>query len=143
MAFPSIRQAQLRWTSKLSSNAFWSVAVEDNKSSIPSPTEEPGKAEYPMPDLTTNVRFGGDARARLRLRFSRQGPIQSCRRTERRRHALGQHAVDGWCKTFGKDYAYAQFTFGDGVGRYRGGVTAVPDFNGDLKAVGLYAFIRL
>ena len=36
-------------------------------------------------------------------------------------------------KTFGKDYAYTQFTFGEGVGRYRGGVTAVPDANGELQ----------
>jgi hypothetical protein len=34
---------------------------------------------------------------------------------------------------------YGQFTFGDGVGRYRGGVTAVPDDTGELKPVGLTA----
>ena len=32
MAFPSIRQAQLRWTQKLSAKVSWSAAVEDNKS---------------------------------------------------------------------------------------------------------------
>ena len=41
--------------------------------------------------------------------------------------------LSGRVKTFGKDYAYGQFTFGDGVGRYRGGVTAVPDANGQLQ----------
>ena len=35
----------------------------------------------------------------------------------------------------------AQFTFGDGVGRYRGGVTAVPDVNGELQPVGLTALM--
>ena len=44
MAFPSIRQAQLRWTRKLGANGSWSVAVEDNKSRITLPTGEPGKA---------------------------------------------------------------------------------------------------
>ena len=42
--------------------------------------------------------------------------------------------LSGRIKTFGKDYAYGQFTFGDGVGRYRGGTTAVPDANGQLHA---------
>ncbi len=49
--------------------------------------------------------------------------------------------LSGKLKTFGRDYAYAQFTFGDGIGRYRGGTTAVPDASGRLHAVGLNAFM--
>ena len=49
--------------------------------------------------------------------------------------------LSGRVKTFGNDYAYGQFTFGDGVGRYRGGVTAVPDANGELQPVGLTALM--
>ena len=49
--------------------------------------------------------------------------------------------LSGRLKTFGKDAAYAQFTFGDGVGRYRGGLTAVPDANGRLVAPALRAFM--
>ena len=41
----------------------------------------------------------------------------------------------------GRTALYGQFTVGDGVGRYRGGVTAVPDFNGELQPVGLYALM--
>ena len=41
MAFPSIRQAQLRYTGKPSENVSWSVAVEDNKSTISPPRENP------------------------------------------------------------------------------------------------------
>ena len=47
--------------------------------------------------------------------------------------------LSGRVKTYKSDYVYGQFTFGDGVGRYRGGVTAVPDATGELKAVGLTA----
>ena len=43
MAFPSLRQAQLRWTSKLSETMSWSAAVEDNKSSIAPPVSIPAK----------------------------------------------------------------------------------------------------
>jgi hypothetical protein len=138
IAFPSIRQAQVRWTSRLSDKASWSVAVEDNKSSITSPTDEPGKAEYPMPDVTGNVRFtaarghvfvsGFLGKARFR---PDEGPTDNV--------TLWGSLLSARLKTIGKDYAYAQFTFGEGVGRYRGAVTAVPDENGDLQPVGVTA----
>ena len=59
VAFPQIRQAQVRWTQRFNANTSWSVALEDNKSTIQAPTDAPGKTEYPMPDLTTRVRFSG------------------------------------------------------------------------------------
>ena len=67
MAFPSFRQAQVRYTAKLNDQASWAVSVEDNNSSIVNPAV-PSKAEYPSPDLTTSVRFGGRAE-RLCLGF--------------------------------------------------------------------------
>jgi len=138
IAFPSIRQAQVRWTSKLSSNASWSIALEDNKSSITSPTGQPGSSEYPMPDLATNVRFSG-ARGHVfvsgflgQARFRpEQGPTDDV--------TLWGSLLSGRLKTIGPDYAYAQFTFGEGVGRYRGAVTAVPDANNELQPLGLTA----
>ena len=139
VAYPLVRQAQLRWTSKLSSNASWSVAVEDNKSSITSPTDEPGKAEYPMPDLVSNFRFAG-ARGHVFVsgflgkgRFRPdEGPVDNV--------TLWGSMLSGRLKTVGKDYAYGLFTFGEGVGRYRGAITAVPDANGNLQPLGLTAF---
>ena len=136
MAFPSFRQAQLRWTQKLGANASWSAAVEDNKSSIVTPAGIPGKAEYPMPDLATHVRFGGSrghAFASVFLGKARFRPVDG----EPDDVTLWGMLLSGRVKTFGKDYAYGQLTFGDGVGRYRGGTTALPDANGQLQAVGL------
>ena len=49
--------------------------------------------------------------------------------------------LSGRLKTLGRDYVYGQFTFGDGVGRYRGGITAVPDANGELQPVGINALM--
>lgn len=138
IAFPSIRQAQVRWTSRVTSNLSWSVAVEDNKSSITAPANEPGKAEYPMPDITTNVRFTGArghafvsgflGKARFRPDTGATDDV-----------TLWGSLLSGRLKTYGKDYAYAQFTFGEGVGRYRGAVTAVPDADGNLQPLGLTA----
>ena len=59
IAAPLIRQAQLRWTQKVAANVAWAVAVEDNKSAITPPVSIPGKAEYPLPDLVTSVRYTG------------------------------------------------------------------------------------
>ena len=136
MAFPSIRQAQLRWTQKLGANSSWSAAVEDNKSTIVTPAGIPGKAEYSMPDLATHVRFGGSrghAFASAFLGKARFRPVEG----EPDDVTLWGMLLSGRVKTFGKDYAYGQLTFGDGVGRYRGGTTALPDANGQLQPVGL------
>jgi hypothetical protein len=140
MAFPSIRQAQARFTTKLGDKASWSIAVEDNKSSINTPEGVPGKAEYSMPDLATRVKFEGSrghvfasaflGRARFRPTTGEPDDV-----------SLWGSLLSARVKTFGKDYLYGQFTFGDGVGRYRGGVTAIPDSNGELQPVGLNAIM--
>jgi hypothetical protein len=136
MAFPSIRQAQLRWTQKLGAKASWSAAVEDNKSTIVTPAGIPGKSEYSMPDLVGRARFEGSrghAFVSAFLGRARFRPVDG----EPDDVTLWGMLLSGRVKTFGKDYAYGQLTFGEGVGRYRGGTTAVPDANGVLQPVGL------
>ena len=133
MAFPSIRQAQLRWTQKLSAKVSWSAAVEDNKSTITPPAAIPGKAEYPMPDLVTRIRLRRVRAATPSPPAFSAGRASVQTTGEPDDVTLWGMLLSGRIKTVGKDYAYAQFTFGDGVGRYRGGVTAVPDTNGELQ----------
>ena len=119
MAFPSIRQAQLRWTQKLSAKVSWSAAVEDNRSSILPPVGVPGKPEYPMPDLVARVRFEasrGHAFAAAFLGKARFRPVAG----EPDDETLWGMLLSGRVKTFGRDYAYGQVTLGEGVGRYRG-----------------------
>jgi hypothetical protein len=43
--------------------------------------------------------------------------------------------------TFGRDYVYGVFTTGEGIGRYRGGTTAIPDDTGALHAIGGNAYM--
>ena len=140
MAFPSIRQAQVRFTAKPNANVTWAASVEDNKSSIELPTGRPGKAEYPMPDLTTSVRFGGGRGHVFGSLFVGKGRFRPTD-GEPDDVTLWGSLLSARVKTFGRDYAYTQFTFGDGVGRYRGGITAVPDFNGELQPVGIVAWL--
>jgi hypothetical protein len=138
--FPSIRQAQLRWTQKLSENLSWSAAVEDNKSSITPPAGVIGKAEYPLPDLVARLRFDGPRVHSFAAGFLGKGRFRPTE-GELDDVTLWGVLLSGKVKTFGRDTVYGQFTFGEGVGRYRGGVTAVPDANGELQAVGLVGFM--
>src|SRR5688572_14713062 len=139
-AFAQIRQAQVRWTQKITESVTWYAALEDNKSSITIPTGIPGKAEYPAPDLVTKFRFdfgrshvsasGFLGRAKFR---PTEGDSDSV--------SLWGTAVSAKFFTWGRDYAYGIGTWGDGIGRYRGGVTAVPDEFDQLHAVGGTAFM--
>ena len=139
-AFAQIRQAQARWTQKLRETITWSAAVEDNKSAITIPSSTPGKAEYPMPDVVTRFRFdipGGHVTTSAFIGAARFRP------TEGEPDSVTLWGAMGSAKftTFGRDYIYGVFTAGEGIGRYRGGVTAVPDETGALHAVGGVAFM--
>jgi DcaP outer membrane protein len=140
MAFPSIRQAQVRWSQKLTANWSWAAALEDNKSSITAPAGVPGKAEFPMPDIAARIRYEG---TRGHVNVSGFLGRASFRPTtgEPDTVNLWGMLLSGRIKTGGQDYAYGQITFGDGVGRYRSALTAVPDANGKLQPVGLSAYM--
>ena len=134
-AFAQVRQAQARWTQKFGNIVTWSAALEDNKSAITIPTDISGKAEYPMPDLVTRFRFEiprGHFTTSAFLGEARFRPVDGESDSVTLWGTMGSIKMT----TIGEDYAYAVFTVGEGIGRYRGGVTAVPDDNGRLQAVG-------
>jgi hypothetical protein len=135
MAFASVRQAQARWTQRLAGAVTWSAAIEDNKSTITVPTGIPGKAEYPMPDVVTRFRFDvpkGHVTTSAFIGAARFRPTDGDTDTV----TLWGSMVSAKFIPFGQDSVYSVFTYGEGVGRYRGGVTAVPDESGRLHAVG-------
>jgi hypothetical protein len=139
-AFASIRQAQVRWTGKLSPMITWSAAVEDNKSTITIPANVPGKAEYLMPDLVTRFRFDvphGHLTTAAFLGAARFRPDDGDLDTV----TLWGAVVGAKFNLLEKDSIYGVFTTGNGIGRYRGGTTAVPDETGALHAVGGVAFM--
>ena len=139
-AFASIRQAIVRWTQKLGENVTWSAAVEDNKSTITIPAGIPGKAEYLMPDLVTRFRFDmqhGHISTAAFVGASRFRPTEGDVDTE----TLWGGALSAKFNLLEHDSIYGVLTVGQGIGRYRGGVTAVPDDTGALHAVGGAAFM--
>lgn len=135
VAFAHIRQAQIRWTQKLASTVTWSAALEENKSSIVVPTTIPGKAEYPWPDLVTRFRFEvpkGHVSTSAFLGTASFRPTGGDPDNVR----LWGSMLSVKFSTTPKDSIYSIVTYGEGIGRYRGGTTAVPDDNGRLHAVG-------
>jgi hypothetical protein len=139
VAYAFIRQGQVRWTQKLAPRLSWSIALEDNASAIVPPAGVPGKEEGPVPDLVTHFRWvqgrghvqvsGFLGRARFRPEAGEPDDV-----------TLWGVSITGKTLTVGKDYVYAIFTFGDGVGRYRsGGETAAPDESGQLHALAVNA----
>jgi hypothetical protein len=138
-AMAIIRQAQLRYTWKFGA-ATAAVAVEDNKSAINVPDGVDGRAEFPSPDFAV----------RLRYDFSNGHIMTSAFAGAARFRPTGEDpdtvTLWGWMlsanfETVGRDTIYGVVTFGDGIGRYRGGIAAVPDFDGQLHAVRVLAFM--
>ena len=138
-AFASIRQAQLRYTWKAGA-ASWSAAVEDNKSAVDVASGITGTTEFPSPDFVGRVRFDIGS-----------GHIQTAGFVGAARFRLFDDIPEtatlwGWTLsanfgTVGRDTVYGVVTFGEGIGRYRGGTAAVLDANGELHAVRAVAFM--
>ena len=141
-AFAQIRQAQVRWTQKAGPWLTWSAAMEDNKSAIVIPTSTPGKAEYALPDFVGRARFDlprGHVTTSAFVGAARFRPADQ---------SVAPDSVTLWgtmasakFPTVGRDTVYSVFTIGDGIGRYRGGTTAVPDDTGRLHAIGGIAYM--
>jgi hypothetical protein len=135
VAFPMIRQAQVRWTRQLEGGSYFAIAIEDPDSDVQLPAA-PGVSEEPLPDV--------DARYYLKLpsghvQLSAFGGMASFDPDVGNKDNVALWGLNLATKmtTTGSDNAIVQLTVGDGVGRYRGGVTAAPDASGDLEAVGL------
>jgi len=114
--------------------------MEDNKSNIVAPTNIPGKAEYPLPDLVTRFRFdlgGGHITTAAFYGTARFSPTSG----DTDSVPLWGGVASAKFTTVGKDFVYGTFTTGKGIGRYRGGPTAVPDENGRLHAVAGSAYM--
>jgi hypothetical protein len=140
IAFPLIRQAQARYTHELEAGSYWAVSVEDPDSDVVAPAGVPGETAEPLPDFNARYFWKND-RGHVQLSgfagMARFDPV-----------AGSPDDVFLWgfnlatkLATWGKDNAIAQLTYGDGVGRYRGGATAAPDSSGDLEAIRTWGWL--
>ncbi len=133
IAYPMIRQAMIRYTWDLGDDSKIAVALEDPASNLLDPTA-PGEAEEATPDLTSRWRWGhGLGHTQLGLflgqaRYNRDvGPTDT--------EVLWGANLSTKLAIGERDHLLVQGTYGPGVGRYRGGITAAPDANDELEAV--------
>jgi DcaP outer membrane protein len=134
IGFPQIRQAQARYTTRLESGNSYSFSIEDPASTVVGVDTTTGRVEEQMPDLTANYIWKF---SRGHVQVSGFGGVSSYNPD-----VGAEDNVPLWgvnlstkLKTWGDDNTILQFTYGDGVGRYRGGVTAAPDASGELEAI--------
>jgi hypothetical protein len=134
IGFPQIRQAQARYTTRLESGNSYSFSIEDPAPNIAGVDTTTGRVEATAPDVTANYIW---KMSRGHVQVSGFGGVSSYNPDAASSDNVGIWGVNLSTKltTWGDDNAIVQFTYGDGVGRYRGGITAAPDANGNLEAI--------
>ncbi|MBX3463571.1 MAG: porin [Planctomycetes bacterium] len=138
IAYPLIRQAMIRFRQDLGGGgSYWAVAVEDPASRIePAPTA-PDEAEEATPDLTARLRWqhgAGHCQLGLFAGTARYDPAAAPAQTE----LLWGLNLSANLQIGGRDRLFLEGTYGPGIGRYRGGITATVDPTGDLEPVTVF-----
>lgn len=137
IAFPLVRQAQIRYTHDLGDGSYAAIAVEDPDSDIIAPPVA-GEVEEATPDLTGRLRWKhglGHSQLGLFAGSARYNPDVGDADTA----FLWGLNLSTKLDVCERDKMFVQVTYGDGIGRYRGGITAAPDAAGDLEPVEVFA----
>src|SRR5262249_54013517 len=114
--------------------------LEDPNNDILTPAGVPGAQQSPIPDVTARIHIENE-RGHVQLGlFGGMAEFQP--------DAGSADSVPLWGvnlsakeRAWGDDFAILPLTAGDGVGKYRGGIAAAPDANGDLEAVSVTAWM--
>lgn len=143
IAFPQIRQTQFRFTQKGEDGDYWAVSIEDPDSDVSPPAGVTGVVKEPYPDLNARMHWEN------RLGHVHVGLFGGAARFEPDTASKEDAFLWGInlatkLKTCGEDSqnnAILQATYGDGVGRYRGGLTAGPNSSGNIEAIPVLALM--
>lgn len=134
IAFPQIRQAQIRLRQDFDeAGSYGAIALEDPASKIVAPPM-PGETEEATPDLTGRLHWkhgAGHCQLGLFAGTARYDPDTEPADTV----MLWGTNLSTKLKIGESDKLFLQGTYGPGVGRYRGGITAMPDAAGELEPV--------
>ncbi|HEY3385057.1 MAG TPA: DcaP family trimeric outer membrane transporter [Saprospiraceae bacterium] len=132
-AYAFARHAMLRWKKSFGEHSYLALALEEPSTNAQQPAEA-GKFESPYPDLTARYRI-----------TEKWGHIQlsAFAAQLRYRYDTGDNAdinlfggnLSGQLNFGKRDYFIYQVVYGPGAGRYRGGLSAGLDANGDLEAL--------
>ena len=134
LAAPLARHGQMRFTSTVAKNSDLAFAIEEADPEVVIPSGVRGTTEKTLPDIT----------ARFRLTRSR-GHVQLSGFLGRTRFradtgatsdvTIGGVLVSARLRLFVRDAAYAQLSYGPGLGRYRGSASAALDASGRLETI--------
>ena len=140
LAFPQIRQAQVRYRRDINESCYFAVSLEDPDNDVVTPVGTAGSAEEPVPDVNARLFMKHE---RGHVQFSVFGSLVRFDSPTASEEQAGLWGMNLSTKllTTGKDSLLAQVTVGDGVGRYRGGNVAAIDSSGDLDAIGVVALM--
>jgi hypothetical protein len=137
VAYATVRVPQVRWTQPLSDETYIAFAIESPDSEIDT-MPVAGTSENPFPDLTSRFRWtfdGGHLQASAYMGWAQFRPdVGSVDQA-----LLWGFLVAGAVKTWEKDEVQFQLAYGKGLGRYRGGLVAGPDLNGNLQSIPVVA----
>jgi len=138
-AFPQVRTTQARWTRKLDNGDHFALAIEDPDSEISPPVGVAGTTKEPYPDFTGHWRIN-NSRGHVQVSgfLGEARFVPDVGKTDDA--VLWGGNVAAKLATVDKDNAIIQYTFGDGVGRYRGATVAAANGDGNLEAVGIQAW---
>jgi hypothetical protein len=140
LAQPLVRQGVVRLTFATSRRTSLAFGIEESDAQIVPPPDVAGKPEKPLPDFTARFRYA-TARGHVQLSGfvgqTRFRPVDG----EPMDVTIGGVLASARFRLFRRDSAYAQFSWGPGLGRYRGDLSAAPDASGELKAMKVTAFM--
>jgi hypothetical protein len=136
-AFPQIRTAQARMTHDLGNGNYLAVSVEDPDNDVILPAGVVGTTSNFLPDIDGAFNWN------FEQGHVRAGAWTSAVRFDNAAGTTENHMLWGLnlatkIKTVDKDNAIGQITFGDGIGRFRGGDAAAVTNGGSV--VGVYVF---
>ena len=140
IAFPQIRQTQFRYTRRDEDGDSWAISIEDPDSDVEEPAGQPGVVKEPYPDLNARMHWEN------RLGHVHLGLFAGAARFVPDAGAKEDAFLWGLnlatkLRTVGEDSVILQATWGDGVGRYRGGLTAGPNASGNIEAIPVLALM--
>jgi len=134
LAAPLVRQGLLRLTFPMGRNGSVAVGMEESDPEVVPPTGVTGTVEKLTPDLTGRLRWNLGAGHVQLSGFVGQTRFRATTGATTSR-TIGGVLLSGRIRPFRRDAAYAEFAYGPGVGRYRGGPSLAPDENGELNTV--------
>ena len=137
---PLVRQGLVRFTFDLSKRTLLAFGIEDSDPRLLPPPGVEGTTEKALPDFTARLRFTtGPGHVQLsgfvgqtRFRPTTGDPTDV---------TIGGVLASARFRVFPRDSAYAQVSWGPGLGRYRGDLSVMPDASGELRAVEVTAFL--